>query len=176
MSVKTLATLTKTSHVKELNASLEKLKGAIVYVGIARGSKGDGRSDGAPDNHLLGFIHERGSPASNIPSRPFLVPGVKSARGEVADRLAGAIKSALHDDEKGMNDALERAGFEAVSGVKDYMTTAKFAPLKPATIRNRHRSRSTLSKRDNEVANVNIKPLINTGALRDAIDFYVKED
>ena len=166
MSVKTLATLTKTSHVKELNASLEKLSRAMIYVGIARGSSGDSRSDGAPDNHLLGYVHERGSPAANIPPRPFLVPGVKSAQESVSDQLASAMKSALHDDVKGMNDALERAGFEAVSGVKDYMTTAKFAPLKPATIRNRHRSRSTLSKRDNEVANVNIKPLINTGALR----------
>lgn len=39
MKPKTLASLNHTSHVQELNKSLERLKRSVVFVGIASGSK-----------------------------------------------------------------------------------------------------------------------------------------
>lgn len=173
---KPIATISKTSRVKELNQSLKRLQSSIVYVGIAAGSDKDTRVDGGPDNHLLGFVHEWGSPSANIPPRPFLVPGVESVKDGISQRLESAVESALKDDQKGVEDNLEIAGMEAVDGVKTYMTNADFKPLSPRTLENRHRSRNTKSKRANELEGVDVKPLINTGALRDSVDYIVKKE
>lgn len=162
------------SHTKELSASLKRMQKAVVLVGIAKGSKGDAREDGGPPNSLLGWVHERGSPSANIPARPFLRPGIEDAKDEVKEGLKAAMRAALKGDEDGMNAELEKTGTIAVSSVKTKMREGPFEPLKSDTIRNRNRSRGTQGKRENEVQGQNIKPLINTGALRDAIDFYVE--
>ena len=133
--------------------------------------------DNGPDNHLLGFVHEYGSPAANIPARPFLRPGVKSAHDQIASGLEQALKAALRDDADGMQAALDMTGIQAVSAVKSFMRdpSPPFVELKPATLRNRHRSRMTKTKRENEVLNESVKPLLNTGALRNAIDYYIED-
>lgn len=174
MKRKPLAKITVSSKTKELNDALKRLQKAVVAVGIAKGSKGDARKDGGPPNHLLGFVHEHGSPAANIPARPFLVPGIESAEKEIKAGLEAAMKAALDNDKDGMSAALERTGLKAVSAVKSTMREGPFEPLKPGTIRNRNRSRGTKGKRENELQGQNVKPLIDTGALRDAIDFYVE--
>ena len=46
MKPKSLASLNHTSHVHELNKSLERLKRSVVFVGIASSSKKDAREDG----------------------------------------------------------------------------------------------------------------------------------
>lgn len=175
MKPKTLASLNHTSHVQELNKSLERLKRSVVFVGIASGSKKDAREDGGPPNHLLGFVHEHGSPAANIPPRPFLVPGVMSGKEKVTKHLEAAMRAALNDDDKAVKALLERAGSDAVLAVQLYMRNGTFEPLKPSTIKNRNRSRLTEGKRENEQQGENIKPLINSGALQKALDFYVED-
>lgn len=173
----TVATITKQSNTHALNDSLKRLKKTMVFVGIAKGSPGDVREDGGPDNHLLGFVHEYGAPAVGIPPRPFLRPGVESARGQIAFGLEAALKAALRDDADGMQAALDRTGIQAVSAVKSFMSNPSppFVELKPATLRNRHRSRETQTKRENEVAGVNVKPLINSGSLQGSIDYYIED-
>ncbi len=174
MKPKPIATFKHTSHAKELNKSLQRLQKSLIFVGIAAGSKGDSRKDG-PANHLLGFVHEHGSPAANIPARPFLVPGVKEAKDEVKSGMEATMRAALNDDEKAVKSLLDQTGMKAVSAVKNYMRMGNFEPLKPSTIKNRNRSRLTKGKRQNEKVGQNIKPLVNTGALRDALDYYVED-
>lgn len=176
MTAKPLATIRHKTVVPQLNAALQKLQKSMIYVGIAAGSKGDKREDGGPDNHLLGFIHERGSPAANIPPRPFLVPGIAEGREKITAGLKASMLAALHDDAKSMRKLMERTGMEAVSAVKQKMRNGPFVPLSPRTIQNRNRSRLAKSKRENEVQMTDIKPLLNTGALRDSLDYYVREE
>lgn len=175
--MKTVSVLERTSFTEKLNESLQRLQKTSVYVGIAKGSKGDRRTDGGPDNHLLGYVHERGSPAANIPARPFLEPGVAAAKSDLAITLGTAMKAALHDDFEEVQSLIEQAGFQAASSVKSYMQSAEFDPLKESTIRNRNRSRLTKGKREEEkrVDRSAIRPLINTGELMGAINFYVEE-
>lgn len=174
MKPKPLATVTVTSRTAELNEALKRLQRTVVAVGIAKGSKGDLRDDGGPPNSDLGFIHERGSPSANIPPRPFLQPGIEDAKGDVVDGLKSAMRAALANDMSEAVDQLERTGMKAVASVKKKMQEGPFEPLKPGSIRQRNRSRMTQGKRENEQQGVNVKPLINTGSLRDAIDFYVE--
>lgn len=171
----TFISVKSASKMGDLNQALQRLRGSAIFVGIAKGVEGDKREDGAISNSDLGFIHEFGAPASNIPARPFLRPGVESARKKVAAGMGAAIKAALHDDEALMDAALEQTGLNAATAVKDYMTKAPFAPLSPATLRQRNRSRMTKGKRDNELEGTNVRPLINTGALLNSIEHYIEE-
>jgi hypothetical protein len=174
MKKASLLKITVEGRTGELNKAIERLARSVVMVGIAAGGKGDRRTDGAPPNHLLGFVHEFGSPSVGIPPRPFLVPGVSKNEPAITSKLKGAMKAALAGNGKEMDVLLEQAGIVAVSGVKHEMSTAAYEPLKPATIKNRNRSRLTKSHREDEVpGSLTIRPLINTGALRDSIDYYV---
>lgn len=163
-------TVSKDEDVAKAMASLAKTH---ILVGIASGSKGDARTDGGPKNHELGFIHEYGSPSRNIPARPFLIPGVRNASAKAVKKMQGAIKAGLHGDRIAMDALLEQAGMIAVSGAKKEISSGNFEPLKPSTLRNRHRSRMTKGKRENELKGEDVRPLINTGALRDSIDYIV---
>ena len=173
MKVKPFVSITTTSRIDEVKKAVNRIKGAAVFVGIASGSKGDARSDGGPSNHGLGFIHEYGSPSRNIPARPFLIPGVRNASEKAVKKMQGAIKAGLHGDRIAMDALLEQAGMIAVSGAKKEISSGNFEPLKPSTLRNRHRSRMTKGKRENELKGEDVRPLINTGALRDSIDYIV---
>lgn len=175
MSSKALARVSVQSGAKELNAALKRLQKTQIFVGIAKGEGNDKRRDGGPDNHLLGYIHEKGSPAANIPARPFLVPGIESAKKDIQRGLRAVMKAALADDENAVDKLLERTGLQAVSAVKKYITSADFEPLSPKYLKyGRHKARLTKGKRDNEVAGEDVRPLINTGALRDSLDFYLE--
>ena len=177
MKVKPFASITTASRIDEVKKAVNRIKGAAVFVGIATGSKGDARSDGGPSNHELGFIHEFGSPAANIPERPFLRPGVRKAAPNYIPKLKAAMKAGLRGDGAAMERLLEQAGSIASSAVKVERATGKFGEMKhaikPSTLRNRNRSRLTKSKRENEMNGVNVRPLINTGSLRNSIDWYV---
>ena len=175
MSAKSVATIEHTSKVKALNDTLKRLKRTSVMVGIASGEKGDRRKEGTISNSELGYIHEKGSPAAGIPARPFLEPGVKKIQDTIAHDMGVAMKAALNDDAKEVDTILKQVGMKAVSSVKSYLTEGSFEPLKPETIRNRNRSRMTKGKREEEKrGGGKIKPLINTGQLRDSIDFYIE--
>lgn len=175
---KPILTISQKINTKALEDAVKSLAKKSLYVGIAKGSSGDKREDGAPDNHLLGFVHENGSPSANIPPRPFLVPGVESVKDKVKDSMAKAMELALKGKEQECDAVLERTAIQTATAVKDYMSIADFEPLKPATIRNRHSSRLTQSKRKEEINEdaSKIQPLINTGSLRNSIDgYFVKE-
>ena len=172
---KPLASVEHTSRVGTLNKSLQRLKKTSVFVGIASGKKGDTRKDGAIPNSVLGYIHEKGSPAAGIPARPFLEPGVASAQEKISHSMGVAMKAALADDAKEVKSILRQTGQDAVSAVQIYMRNASFEPLKLETIRNRKYSRKTKSRRKEEETGVGtIKPLINTKDLLSHIDFYIE--
>lgn len=166
----------RTSKRPEVQEALRLLTSRAVYVGIPGKAPEDIRQDGRPPNHILGYIHEYGSPSANIPPRPFLHPGVKRAQPEIDAGYKAAFRAALDGNVKAMDDLLERMGIKTVSAVKLYMATAPFEPLKPSTIANRYRSRLTKGRRQEEVdkdASL-IRPLINTGSLRDAIQHLIR--
>ena len=162
---------------KPLNDSLKKLKRSFILVGIPRGGEGDSRKDGSISNSDLGWIHEKGAPAAGIPPRPFLEPGVESVKEKVAERMGQAIDAALKGKEQVMDACLEAAAMESESAVKKYMMAGNVAPLQPSTIKHRNASRGTKAKRKGEASGTaSVTPLINTGALRDAITATVHKE
>ncbi|WP_283149009.1 hypothetical protein [Silvimonas soli] len=168
-----------------------------VLVGIP-GTEGDhAGEDGRPVTKAeLGYIHENGSPASNIPARPFLLPGVRDVQDKTINDFRAAATAALNGNSEKVLSAMSRAGERAAQSAKSVMTNSAYTPLKPGTIANRWRSRNTASRRKGEKqymdmiasgaqaagmslsdieAAAGIQPLINTGELRNSITYVIRK-
>jgi phage gpG-like protein len=153
-------------------------------------------------NAALAYIHEHGSPARNIPARPFLFPGIRAIRAQaIAMLFEGAVEVL-----KGaaVKPVLNRVGMLARNSVVNAITDPDppFAPLKPATIRARLRRTQAGRRRLREIMEggkrmgmsspdiltsyarsnwasggegMNVQPLIDTGQLRASITYVVRD-
>lgn len=125
-------------------------------------------------NAQLGYIHEKGAPEANIPARPFLIPGIRSAQGRITTFLKEAASAGLKGDEGLMTKNLHGAGMVAMNAVQSKLRRGPFAPLQPSTIR-RRRVRSAGSKyRRKATTAADVKPLIDTAQMLKAITYVVR--
>jgi phage gpG-like protein len=142
--------------------TVQEMAGKRVLIGIP--AEKAARKGDAITNASLGYIHENGSPARNIPARPFLKPGVEQAASKCAEVLGKFAKTAFNnpsDIDKGLN----AAGLIAQASVKKRIVSGEgFAPLKAGTIAARKR-----------VGAKGTKPLIRTGQLLNSITYVVRE-
>lgn len=184
------------SRSPEFARALKVLQHRSVMVGIPSDSDKNPREDGKIENNRLGFIHEFGSPARNIPARPFLIPGVRGQQKLVASAFQKAAKAAIAGDVKTTEAVLEMLALVVPDKVRLYMTAGIPPPLKEASLRGRKYARETKSMRASEVEEINRRfkgqepsalfegietnrlnvPLINTGQLRDSITGFVEKD
>ena len=178
-------------HVNDVIKSITALVGKRVLVGFPESSSHANRGSEEPTNAALGYIHEFGSPAANIPARPFLIPGVEKAEEPGIAMLRKAVEFTLDGKPNHAEEFLNKAGLLAVNSAKNEISTASFVPLKPATVRGRKYSRQTKSRRKSEIeylrlvkggmdpgaaqAATGIQPLINTGQLRNAITYVIRK-
>lgn len=173
---------------------VEKLTLSDVLVGVPKG-KAPRKGESAPiNNATLAYIHEFGSPAHNIPARPFLYPGLKRVRQQAIAMMRQGAIDCLRGTVN-VNALLSRVGILARNAVVDEITdpVPPFAPLQPATIRARLRRTAAgrrklrqIKKRgvsltawaaeiDPDSGSANIHPLIDTGQLRASITYVVRE-
>jgi hypothetical protein len=146
--------------------SIKSLTANKVLVGIP-----DENADRKPDpddpapitNAGIGYIMEKGAPEKNIPARPWLEPGVASAKAPITDRLHKTAMKALDGDVMATRAGLSGVGLIAQSAVRAKITEGPFAPLAPATLADRLRRGRTGEK-----------PLIDTGQLRQAVNFVIR--
>jgi hypothetical protein len=150
-------------HSAAILKAIQTMAQKDVLVGIPEAE--NARKDD-PDigNASLGFINENGSPARNIPARPFLVPGVRAAADRCANVLKVGAQAAFHDP-AALDKALNGAGQIARDSVKRRITSQEgFAPLSDATLAARKRRGVTRTN-----------ALIDTGALLNSITYVVKD-
>lgn len=153
----------KKDDLKRVLGSINELVGKQVLVGIPDSS--DGRQDDQPiGNAGIGYIQETGSPANNIPARPFLIPGVESVQGDVSARLGKAADAALAGDPDRAEVQMARAGMQAQNAVRARINSGIMPELKDSTIANRIRRGRT-----------GTVPLIDTGQLRNSITYVVRK-
>lgn len=142
---------------------LMSLTDSDVLIGFLE-DKDEERQKGDPlTNATLGYIHEYGSPAANIPKRPFLQPAFELQRDWAVSHLKSAIDQALD----GKRDVLEKG--LAVVGMKirdqaktNIVNQYKMKPLSEETLEARRRRGLDRTK-----------ALIDTGQLLNAIHFRV---
>jgi hypothetical protein len=186
--MKSGATMTA-DKMQSIIDAINKLTKKDVLVGIP--DSAPERTDTPITNAQIGYVMETGSPAHNVPARPFLVPGVADVQGQCADRLGKAADAALGGNQAGAESQMTAAGLIAESSVKKKIGSNIPPALSPETIRNRHKIRQTRSMRADEKAylkavdsgtdpaqaqtEAGIIPLINTGSLRNSITHVVRD-
>lgn len=155
--------------------SFAELSQIDVLVGIPHG---EARTDGLT-NAQIGYLQENGSPAMNIPERPFLVPGVEEVQEKVGDKLVKAVDAGLEGNRQRMMLLLESAGMIAMNSVRAYFVNGEFAPLSLATIRARARrgrkgAKQYLKQLETGPAETGlVRPLIDTGELRKSVTYII---
>jgi hypothetical protein len=138
----------------KLTKTVRALEGYVATVSFE-----GGRRDSDLSNAQIAYLNEHGSPARNVPARPFVGPGVKEALPElkaVARQVAKKALTSLNPGDVASGMRIIAAGLEAA--IKKKILTGHFAPLKPATIKRKGHS----------------KPLIDTGQMYDSIKGRVK--
>lgn len=173
--------------------ALSELVGKQVLVGIPEqnATRTGEEDDGPITNAAIGYLMEMGSPASNVPARPFLIPGVRKSEADVLPHLRAACVAALDTDRGRSNKELAAAGLVAEMSVKREISSNIPPPLKPSTIASRKYARGTASRRGSETqylglvkggmdpgaaqSAAGIASLVNTGQLRNAITSVVRK-
>ena len=133
-----------------------------LLVGIPEEENARGEEIG---NAALGFIHENGSPARNIPARPFLVPAMDEITPQAVAMLEMPTAEALTKGKDALTKGYERAGLVCQAAVKKRIVSQEgFAPLAPATIEARQRK-----------GYKGTKALIRTGQLLNSITYVIRK-
>lgn len=165
-----MARIRKNKHVREL----EKLSKMYVYVGFPESAKNE---DGltiakyAKWNNYGTYTHdEHGTTTSRIPARPFFTEGFffekyQERRNKLAKRLVSMITSGKLTSE----DACNRIGMQAVSDVRDAISTGPWVPNAPSTMARK------LAKSKGKKSSGGVKPLIDTGDMIDSVTYIIDE-
>lgn len=174
-----------TDNLPRLMKQLSKLTSADVLVGVPQ-ETADRKEAGAREmnNATLAYIHDNGSPAANIPARPFMRPGIQAARAAVARAFAKGMKKALEGNTDALDIALHEAGLVAQRSIRAIINQGIPPPLADSTLKARIRSgkaakgaKAELESRaqGNEPSTVNAKPLVQTGQLRNSINYVIRK-
>lgn len=150
-------TLDRTDAIVKQITALTKTS---VLVGIPAANAG--RREGPIGNAQIGYISEHGSPAKNIPARPWLIPVINRLRDRAVQMLRQAAEFSLNGEPAKAKNQLDALGLTAVSDLKNNIVGGgdpAFAPNAPATIA---RKGST-------------SPLINSAQFLNAITYVIRK-
>jgi hypothetical protein len=107
------------------------------------------------------YVQSHGSPLWHSPPRPIIEPAIEKHKDAIADKLKPALRATLSGDAQGARDGLERVGMFAANKVKAFFTDPEngWPENSPSTVK----------------AKGSDRPLVDTGALRQAVTYVVKE-
>lgn len=184
-------------ELKSISEAIRKLANKQLLVGIPMETsartqseflnmlRGGSAGKTTISNASLGYIHEFGSPAVNIPPRPHLVPGVQKAMDKITARMQAAAESALAGDSEAAEKQLSAAGQEAVSSVIGVIHSGTLQQIKPESYLSRTTGRAARQKRARkkgislmdlaQAEAPGATPLIDTGDYQRSITYVVRD-
>ncbi|QNT79251.1 hypothetical protein [Entomobacter blattae] len=181
---------------------LEKLTQKRILVGIPAEKADRQHKEGSPlNNASIAYLVNNGSPANNIPPRPFMEKGIKAANKRNASLVAAMMKAVFAGDEAEAEQIKERIGLNTQNAIKSEIANGSYTPLALSTIRNRIRrtrnknntpltrqQRSEIMKQEaaqrsvgdfsgvkNSAGNQLYKPLLDTGEMAGKITYVIEE-
>lgn len=181
-------------HVKDFELSFKKLVKSSVLVGVPaeKASRKDEGKDEPMNNAMIAYIQNFGAPEANIPAREFMYTGIANAKDKIEKGMKLAAQAALDGNGAQVSRLLSQVGMAAQSSIRNRISSNIPPPLQPGTIKGRKYSRKTKSRRKGEqeylrligtgVAEADaqqstgITALVNTGQLRNSINYVVKEE
>lgn len=161
-------------NLPAMRAGLKLLEDEQVLVGVpaekAPRTSAEAKAKGMEiNNAALAYIHNYGSPANNIPARPFLEPGIENAKDSISTQMQKAGDAAMAGKRDAVHNNLEAVGLMASTSVKMKIRTGPFAPLGAATIRARER------RAGHALGPGDIRPLIDTGQMLNSITYVIRK-
>lgn len=119
-------------------------------------------------NAALGYIHNNGSPAANIPARPFMEPGVAAASGSIAAAYSKAAKAVL-DQPANAETIIDAAHHKVGLTAQDSIQSKIEAGIPPAL------SERTMADRKRRFgADAPETPLIDSGQMKNAVTYVIR--
>lgn len=107
------------------------------------------------------YIMSHGSPLWHIPPRPVLEPALEANADAIGKLFQAVIKAACKGDEETVQRAMHRCGMKAQNVCRGWFSDPRngWAPNSPLTIK--------LKKSE--------RPMVDTGTMRKAITYVIKE-
>ena len=145
-----------------LLAQIKKLADLEVLVGIPE-DKATRKKDGKVNNAQLMFIHTNGSPLKKIPKRPVIEPAIEASGNKepITEELGEAAHAILDSDPEAARQHLKRAGMTGQNAARAWFTDPRNHWQK--------NSKETIQRKGSD------RPLIDTGEMRKAITYVVRE-
>jgi hypothetical protein len=149
--------------IDKIFKDLKALERTEVLVGIPDANTD--RPNGQPiTNAALGYIHENGSAAANIPARPWLIPGILNEENKIVGYLRKGADGALNGN---YNEAVRYMGFAGTTA-RDSAKAMINSNIQPALA-----ASTLLARRRRGVTRTNT--LIDTGAMRNSVNYIVSK-
>jgi len=171
-------------NLPSFKRNFKELTSKEVFVGVPSG-KANRKDSKEPNNAMLAYIHDNGSPARNIPARPFMKPGIERAQRDIEKAMEIGAKQCLDGATETVDIALHRVGLIAQRSIRNRINEGISPPLAESTLKARIRNKKAVKGALAELkrraagkaasATVNAKPLIQTGQLRNSINYVIKD-
>lgn len=144
----------QSSKVKEaLQKAVDSLEGKSLEVGFFESAR---YKDGTPVAGVAA-VHEFGSPARNIPPRPFMRTTAEEKQSEWSNLIAQGSKAVVNGSETA-ETMLEKIGLSVVGNIKNTITQITTPVLSPVTIKRKGSD----------------KPLVDSGIMLNSVTHRVK--
>ena len=174
--------------VAGLKAAMSMLSAKEILVGFPEETTARDDEDSNPDitNAGLGYTHDNGMPEENIPARPFMLPGMENAIPQATQALANTAKQVLTKrSAQQVEMGLTRVGLAVQFALRSKINEGIPPPLSERTLRERAsrgvKGRKGASKElqrrlaGEQPSTQFAKPLIDTGQLRNAINYVIRD-
>lgn len=143
------------------------------------------------NNATIAYLNDRGSPANNIPPRPFMQPGIESAKDEITAILREGIQRHMRGNQNSIMTAYRASGLICQNKIRAKIVEGIPPPLAEKTLLNRIRNAQLRNRRTQSArgarkelasraagnmpsASAYAKPLIETGQLKNSITYVIR--
>lgn len=171
-----LKTKIQVNKFNKLIKNLTELTKKQILVGVSEDESARKNPD-QEGNATIAYIHDNGSPLRRIPARPFMEPGIRNAQDAINLELTVVAKAQLESNKEKVDLYLNRVGLVAQNSIRKVITDGEgFTPLKRGTKLERLKRRKSYAKWSEEKKERymgSMKPLIDTGQLRNSITYVV---
>lgn len=156
---------------KDLDRALRELVRDSVLVGVPAAEAEREPAPGEPatlNNAALAYIHDKGSPAANIPARPFMEPGIIVAEDAIEAIYSKAAKGVLDNPTSAasiMSTAHNKVGLTAQDAIQSKIEAGIEPGLSERTMADRRRRFGV---------DATETPLIESGQMKAAITYVTR--
>jgi hypothetical protein len=174
-------------NMREFAQALEAMTSESVMAGFPADEKPREDEDGNPvpiTNAAIAYVQNTGMPEHNLPAREFMVSGIRSVEEKIVNGMETTGIAALGGDRDAMQSGLHAVGLTAQAGIRNKITEGPFEQLAIATLQRRAAKGGSIGEAaQRELDGIpspdggpNVRPLIETGQLRNAVNYVLRKE